>query len=627
MCGLAGFIDFKGDSDKDLLVNMTDALKHRGPDDFGYEHFQFNSTSIGLGFRRLAILDLSYAGHQPMKNPDTGDVIIFNGEIYNFKEIRKELSSEGFTFKSNGDTEVILAAYQRWGIACIERFIGMFAFVLYDNSQKKLYCVRDRAGVKPFFYYWHDNILLFASELKAFHSHPSFKKHIDNSALAFFFQHGYIASPNTIFQNTFQLDPGSYMELDLSGCTLRIEKYWEINKFFNRDELNISYDDVVGQTETLLISSFNYRMIADVPVGVFLSGGYDSTCVAALLQKTYPGKIKTYTIGFEEDNYNEAPHAKKVAQHIGSDHHEYYCSFRDAMNLIPKLPEIYDQPFGDSSGVPTTLISSIARKHVTVALSADGGDELFAGYPRHLKSLGYINKFNVLPGIAKKIISRVLPNNSGSLLVADRNEKLREVLRTQYESEMFDVINQTYTKSELRKLLNHSFNDILNPFNKSKELLSSVATLNKILAVDYATYLAGDILQKVDRASMSVSLEAREPFLDHRLVEFLSVVPSEYKLKGKFQKRILKDIVHKYVPPAIMDRPKMGFGIPLGDWCRKDLKGLFMDFMSDEVLKKNEYLNTKNIVELRDGYLEGKLQNFERIWFVFVFQMWLNKWM
>jgi asparagine synthase (glutamine-hydrolysing) len=297
------------------------------------------------------------------------------------------------------------------------------------------------------------------------------------------------------------------------------------------------------------------------------------------------------------------------------------------MSLVPKLADIYDQPFGDSSAVPTTLISSIARKHVTVALSADGGDELFAGYPRHLKSLGYINKFSGFPGFVKSILSGVRPSNHKSLAEADRYDKLRSVLKTKDETVMFDVINQTYSSGELKKLLNFKIRETRNPFIESRGLSARVDTLNKILAVDYTTYLVDDILQKVDRASMSVSLEAREPFLDHRLLEFLSVVPSKYKLEGKFQKKILKDIVHKYIPKTIMDRPKMGFGIPLNLWCRTELKELFMDFMSDDALKSNELLNFSAVKEVRDAYLKGQLQNFERIWFVFIYQMWNRRWM
>ncbi len=606
---------------------MTTAIRHRGPDDEGYHIFDSGSCRIGLGFRRLSILDLTACGHQPMFNEDNGDAIIFNGEIYNFNEIKNELSSLGHHFKSTGDTEVILKSYQQWGSSCVEKFIGMFAIVIYDKQKNKIICFRDRAGVKPFYYYWKKNLLLFSSELKAMHKHPEFEKEIDNNALAYFFKHGYISSPNTIFQNTHQLQPGSFLTIELSSKNISVTNYWNLNDYFNKSASDYSYDEVLEKTEDLLKSAFNYRMVSDVPVGVFLSGGYDSSCVAAILQKTNTQKIKTYTIGFSEEGYNEAPHARKVAEYIGTDHHEYYCSFSDAIEIVPRLADIYDQPFGDSSAVPTTLISGIARQHVTVALSADGGDELFAGYPRHYKSLNYINKFNRIPFFARSLLSKVLNGRSDSLVAADRYDKLKGVLSSRYESEMFDIINQTFSSSEVKKILKQSFTDTENPFDKVQGLKSSVTTLNKILATDYNTYLVDDILQKVDRASMSVSLEAREPFLDHRLLEFLATVPSEFKMEGRFQKRILKDIVHKYIPRELMDRPKMGFGIPLNRWCNNELKDLFMDYMSDAAISQNPYLNFQNVTKLRDGYLNNQLDNFERIWFVFIFQMWYKRWM
>ncbi len=627
MCGLTGFVDFKKNSDSEILIRMAESIKHRGPDDNGFEIVDEAACRVGLGFKRLAILDLSPAGHQPMKNPDTGDLIILNGEIYNFREIRNELETSGIKFRSTGDTEVVMRSYERWGIECVSRFIGMFAIVIYDKRNRKLVCIRDRAGVKPFYYYWKNDLFLFGSELKTFHQHPDFKKEINTDSLAYYFKHGYISSPNSIFKDAFQLEPGSWLELSFDGKKITRNRYWNINDYFNKFATSMSYEEVVHHTESLLVSAFNYRMVSDVPVGVFLSGGYDSSCVAAILQKNNATKIKTYTIGFAEEGYNEAPYAKKVAEYIGTDHQEYYCSFTDAMEIVPKLGKIYDQPFGDSSAVPTTLISKIAREHVTVALSADGGDELFGGYPRHIRSLKHINRYKRIPSFAKRIISRLLPMNDKSLVTADRMDKLKSVFNTSNESEMFDIINQTFSKSELSKLLNVSFAEAESPFYTSKKLSSKVQTLNKILATDYNTYLIDDILQKVDRASMSVSLEAREPFLDHRLIEFIATVPSEFKIDGSLQKKILKDIVHKYIPAELMQRPKMGFGIPLHAWCKNELKDLFMSFMSDDAISANPYLNLKNVSELRDGYLNNQLHNFERIWFVFVFQMWFREWM
>jgi len=627
MCGFAGFIDFNGSSSKEVLLAMTDPITHRGPDDSGHELITASDARVGLGFRRLSILDLSYAGHQPMINPENGDHIIFNGEVYNFREIRKELDMDEEKFHSTGDTEVILRAYQKWGRDCVRKFIGMFAIVIYSKQENKVVLFRDRAGVKPLFYYWSDGLFLFGSELKAFHGHHGFKKSVNQDALAYFFRHGYVSSPHTIFENTFQVEPGAWLEINLHDRKLTTERYWDAFSLYNRPVLNVSYEEALSKTEELMISAFNYRMISDVPVGIFLSGGYDSSAVAAILQKTNAGKIKTYTIGFQEEGYNEAPHARKVAEFLGTEHHEYYCSFSDAMDIIPRLPEIYDQPFGDSSAVPTTLISTIARKHVKVALSADGGDELFAGYTRHLKGIRYISRINGIPPGLRRLLALLIPSNHQSLLRPDRKGKLKEVFHADHESEMFDIINQTYTGSELKKLLKYPFKEIENPFRRGNSLPDSVEVLNKILAVDYGTYLTDDILQKVDRASMSVSLEAREPFLDHRLLEYLSVLPSSYKIHDGIQKRMLKDIVHRYIPKELMERPKMGFGIPLENWFREDLLDLFMDYMSDDAVKHSEFLNPSAVIPMRDNYLKGQFENFDRLWFIFVFQMWSRGWL
>jgi asparagine synthase (glutamine-hydrolysing) len=628
MCGIAGFIDFSDRSSKDDLIAMADSLIHRGPDDSGYELFRQGSTGIGFGFRRLSIIDLSSAGHQPMQNLQSGDWIVFNGEIYNFKEIRKELSSLGYSFISQSDTEVILRSYEAWGVKCIEKFIGMFSIALYDPKKNKVLFIRDRAGVKPLFYYWKDGLFLFASELKAFHKHPQFKKEIDPDALALFFQQGYIPAPYSIFKDTYKLDPASWLELDLSSRQIRKVKYWDIDDAFNKEKLELSYDEALVETEKLLVSAFNYRMIADVPVGVFLSGGYDSSCVTALLQRNSSKKIQTFTIGFEDSRYNESVHAKEVANYLGTDHHEQLCTFKEAMDIIPKLPEICDEPFGDPSIIPTTLVSKIARKNVTVALSADAGDELFAGYPRHLKSMNYINKFNLLPSGVAKSLSYLIPNTGGDLIsTSDRRDKLKLTLENPDVVKRFESINQTFTLREVDKLMKTKPSVLKTVFNDPTRLNSSTDVLSRILATEYKTYLVDDILQKVDRASMSVSLEAREPFVDHRIAELLAQLPSDYKLKGAEQKRLLKDIVHKHIPESIMVRPKMGFGIPLEDWMRKDLKEVLMQTLDPNVLAKGGFLKAHVVSDMTITFLDGRLEQFQRLWLIFVFQQWYQYWM
>ena len=625
MCGITGFIDFSKSSGRDSLKSMADALYHRGPDDSGEELFELPQANIGFGFRRLAIIDLSPLGHQPMQNSSNGNWIVFNGEIYNFNEIKTELIELGYSFKSNSDTEVILKSYQHWGNECVDQFIGMFAIVLYDNVKNKVICFRDRVGVKPFYYCTQDNLFLFGSELKSFHRHPKFEKEIDKNALASFFQHGYIPGPSSIFKNVYKLRPGHLMEIDLLTQAIQIKKYWSIDHSAI-SSLNIDYESAKEELEKLLISSFNYRLVADVPVGVFLSGGYDSSCVAAILQKSNSSTIKTYTIGFDEPGYNEAQYAKEVAKYIGTDHSEFYCTFSDAQSIIPHLADIYDEPFGDSSAIPTTLVSKIAREHVTVALSADGGDELFAGYPRHSKSLRQISKINAFPSILKKIGSSIINSKVDTLVSTDRKNKLKSALLNGVIEGQFEIINQTFTDEELNILFNSSVSKINSAFNE-KLIGDNVDNLVKILALEFKTYLPDDILQKVDRASMSVSLEGREPFLDHRLAEFVFKLPSEFKLNNGTQKRILKDIVHKYIPKEIMERPKMGFGVPVNVWCKSELLDLFMSHMSDEALAISGLLNVNAVKEIRNKYLEGSLENFERIWFIFIFQQWYSRWM
>ncbi len=627
MCGISGFVDFSGSSTREHLSAMSDSLIHRGPDDKGCEFFTISNATIGLGFRRLAILDLSPAGHQPMSLETNKTWIVFNGEIYNFKELRQELKSLGHHFTSHSDTEVILHAYQQWGKKCVDRFLGMFAFCIYDKEHQTLFLARDRAGVKPLFYYWKDGLFLFASELKAFHQHPQFTKSLDVDALSLYFQFGYIPAPYSIFQNCFKLLPGHTLEFNIIDSIIRVDTYWDAVDAYNAGKIDIGIEDAITETESLFTSAFNYRMIADVPVGVFLSGGYDSSCVAALLQKNSASKVKTFTIGFEEAAFNEADHARKVANYLGTDHYEYICTYREAMDIVPLLPESYDEPFGDSSAIPTTLVSQFARKHVTVALSADAGDELFAGYPRHRKNTDYLRKLSLIPSIASKLASSMLPNRSKSLVHANRLDKLREVLKVSDPVSRFKIINQVYTYRETCSLLKGVIKSLKTVFEEGDKLSSINDDLSCILLTEYKSYLVDDILQKVDRATMSASLEGREPFLDHRILEWVAKLPSSFKMNANEQKVLLKAIVHRHIPESIMKRPKMGFGIPVVSWMRNDLRPMFDDVLSDRSIRSIEVLDYSQVAAMRDAYLQGRLENFERLWFVFSFVLWYRRWM
>lgn len=627
MCGITGFVDFSGRSGPETLKRMADAIVHRGPDDEGLECFQDAAASVGLGFRRLAILDLSPAGHQPMQDPADGSWIAFNGEVYNFRVIRTELESAGHVFRSHSDTEVILHALRAWGLSAVDRFIGMFAIAWYRPAARKLVLIRDRAGVKPLFYHWNGQQFLFGSELKTFHRHPGFRKAIDPDALGLFFRFGYIPAPYCIFKETHKLPPGHWLELDLPSRTFSVHKYWNLPELLLHPAPALSDAEVEVETERLLVSAFRYRMIADVPVGVFLSGGYDSSCVAALLQSNSGSKIRTFTIGFEDERFNEAAHAKKVAQYLGTDHHEHFCTYREAMDIVPRLPDIYDEPFGDQSAVPTTLVSSIARQHVTVALSADGGDELFAGYPRHRKSMSYLQRLARIPASLRRSAAVLLPVASGrDLSRADRREKLREFLRAGDVAAQFRIINETYTATEAQELMGLPVKPLSTRFDAGAEYGRIDDPLQQVLTLEYQTYLVEDILQKVDRATMSVSLEGREPFLDHRIAEWVGRLPARFKMDDAGQKILLRNIVHRHIPREIMERPKMGFGVPLVDWLKTDLRPFLEETLREEAFVHG-LLDPVQVGRLKSAYLQGRLENFERLWYVLMFQSWYDRWM
>ncbi len=631
MCGISGFIDFNQKSSKDILVHMADALTHRGPDDSGYEFFEENNAQVGFGFRRLSIIDLSAHGHQPMFSEDKNLAIIFNGEIYNFREIRSELESEGYRFVSNSDTEVILQSYQKWGTACVKKFIGMFAIAIYDKINRKIILIRDRPGVKPLMYYWKNGLFLFSSELKSFHRHPDFKKELNFDALSLYLSHGYVSAPYTIFSHTHKLVPGHILILDLKTQNIITEKYWDVNDYYNKPRVKISYNEALEETEKILSSAFQYRMIADVPVGVFLSGGYDSSAVTALLQKNSTRKIKTFTIGFHEQKFNEAEYAKDVAKHLGTDHHEYYCTYKEALDIIPLLPEIYDEPFGDSSAVPTTLVSKIARESVKVALSADGGDEIFAGYPKYIKGIKYYSLLEKIPipltRMAGELMRIFKPKERTDYSLPDRYQKLMLVLQNREPLYAFNIATEVFSFSENRKLLNNPGNYLLTPFDENSLLNLNNDTLSRFQATEFKTYMVDDILQKVDRASMSVSLEGREPFLDQRIIEWVATLPSEFKLKNGVGKIILRDIVHKYVPEKMMNRPKMGFMIPVALWFKKELNELLRFYLNKEKIKEQGIFRPEETERILNSYLnQKKMGDFNRIWFLLMFQMWYERW-
>jgi len=630
MCGIAGFCDFSKKSDKQTLINMTDVLHHRGPDDSGYSFYENEFSHIGLGHRRLSILDLSAHGHQPMIHQHLE--IIFNGEVYNFAEIAKELESFGYIFESNSDTEVILKAFHHWGIKAVDKFIGMFAIVIYDKEVQKLIFIRDRAGVKPLNYYFKDGLFLFSSELKSFHEHPNFEKEINVDALALFFQYSYILEPHTIFRHTYKLPAGHYAELNIQNAEFKIHKYWDVIDSYNKPKLDISFEEAKAQTEKLLKSACEYRMVSDVPVGMFLSGGYDSSAVTAILQKDRTEKLKTFSIGFNEEKYNEAQYAKKVAEYLGTEHTEYYCTQKDAQELLPLMSQIWDEPFGDSSNIPTTLVSRLARKSVTVSLSADGGDEIFGGYDKYTLSLKYQKMFSKIPfrsaigSMMEAIEPKYLIGLNKTYNFGNRYEKLKILLKAKNEQEIMNGVGYYFNPSEVDKLLGTT-SKLSTSFDDVTRLMPHNDCIDKMMAIDYKTYQLDDILTKVDRATMSVSLEGREPLLDHRIIEFVATLPSSFKIKDGNKKYILKSIVHDYIPKELMDRPKMGFSIPLNEWFGDELKKYVLQYLDSAKVAKTGLLNVAEVERLKKEWLENSSFSANKIWLILTFMMWHERWM
>jgi asparagine synthase (glutamine-hydrolysing) len=636
MCGIAGFIDFNKKSTEETLVKMTDILEHRGPDDRGYKVWQKEHETIGFGHRRLSIIDLSPLGHQPMYSRNGRWVIVFNGEIYNFQEIREELLSLGYQFTSHSDTEVIMSAFDYWGKEAVHRFIGMFAFALYDMKNNKIHIYRDRAGVKPLYYYWKDNLLLFGSELKAFHQHPDFKKEIDLNALALYFTYLFVPAPYTIFKNTHKLKAGHFMTISLDTQKIEIEKYWDVYDYYAKPALKISKEDALAETKRLLKSSCEYRMVADVPVGIFLSGGYDSGITTTLLQQDRTEKLKTFTIGYENKSFNETIEAKQVADHLGTDHTEYICSANQAMDILKNLPFFYDEPLGDPSIIPTTLVSQLARKSVTVALSSDAGDEVFCGYSRYDYIAKQQNYLKYVPANLAKIAANGLsyfsPKNifllNKTYNINNRYEKLINLLNNKSPNDAYKLFLSYFSKKDVKNLIlkpvefQPTAMDIMPPDGHNGDVIQMM------LAFDYKFHMVDCIVAKVDRATMSTSLEGREPLLDHRIVEFAAQLPSCMKYNEGIKKVLLKEIVHQYIPKEKMVKRKMGFVGPVHTWFQdavaQDLLKIYLD---PQKIEKQGLLNPKAVADLINPYLQGKSIDFNKIWLLLVFQMWYEKWM
>lgn len=625
MCGICGFI-----SDDTIRLEqlnaMNDTIIHRGPDDHGAEIFDMGQGfSIGMAQRRLSILDLSPLGHQPMHSKDDSVVVVYNGEIYNFLELKEELTKYEFT--STCDTEVIIAAYLEWGIKCVEKFNGMFAIAIYDRRSNEVFLVRDRIGKKPLYYWYQGKNLVFASELKPIMAYPGFEKKIRTDVLGRFLYHQYINAPDSIFENVYKLEPGAILRYK-SG-EINTWKYWDIKEVYHRNKAlgAPSYGEAKEELKTILKDAVKKRMIADVPLGSFLSGGYDSSLITALAQEGNDAPVKTFSIGFDDKNFNEAFYAKEVASYLGTNHTELYIGEKEMFELVESIPQYYDEPFADSSQIPSMLVSKLAREQVTVVLTGDGGDEFFCGYniypligqAQKLDMLGELVYRSVnLPGIRKLELMDRLPTKVR--IIANNRDK---ETKTQFGSEHYFRLVSQMVAGETQPVC-YSVESAYKEKNWQE----------RRMLLDMDTYLPGDILCKVDRASMKYSLEGRCPILDTNVMEYSFRLPHEYKSKDGNKKRILKDIAYDYIPRELLERPKVGFAVPLDKWLRGPLKEQLLSVSDKDMLEKQGIFNPAVIKGLLDFYLvngdKGPAtgENYSKfVWSYFVFQKWYEYYM
>jgi asparagine synthase (glutamine-hydrolysing) len=639
MCGITGYWARRGEPAawlNDLAASVA-SLRRRGPDDNGV--WVRPGGRVALGHARLAILDLSPLGHQPMRSADGSLTMVFNGEIYNFAAVRAELESLGHRFRSSGDSEVILAAIQQWGVKAVDKFIGMFALAIWNEHERRLMLLRDRMGVKPLYYAWNGTTLWFGSELKALRAFEAWTPEIDRDALGEFLQFGYVSAPRSIYRNVFKLLPGHWLELGEVGEPVS-HQYWSAAS--SLETLEGSEEELERHLEYLLIDAFRYRMVSDVPVGVFLSGGIDSSVVAALLQRYGGGEVRTFTIGFDDPRFNEAGHARAVARHLGTRHTERIVTAADMRDVLTQWPDLFDEPFGDSSGVPTYLVSKLARESVKVALSADGGDELFSGYSHYGLVMGREKSLSRWPLAVRRALARSL--GDGSLMplgdrlplpsklrhatrrnVIDRLEKLRLMLPNLDRATIYDLSLTSWTPAEIAAVVGAGTRP------RDWTDTADASFVNQMSLDDIRHFLPDDILVKVDRTSMATGLEGREPLLDHRVVEFALRLPLAMRRGALGNKHLLRKILYKHVPREILERPKQGFGVPLSSWLRGELAPLVSEYLDPARIRDAGLLDPDAVARAVSNFREGGAANdrvdTQKLWYLLAFEMWREKWM
>lgn len=643
MCGIAGFLDPSAGLGEDTMAarvrSMAEVIRHRGPDGDGV--WCDPEAGIAFGHRRLSIIDLSDAGAQPMVSADGRYVITYNGEAYNFDVLAKELEKAGHRFRGRSDTEVIVEACAAWGVErTVEKLIGMFAFALWDRKERRLTLARDRLGIKPLYWGRFGGLFLFGSELKALRAHPGWRAEIDRDALAAYFRFAYVPEPRSIYAGVQKLPPGALLVL-ADGREPEITRYWDpraVAREGARDPSRLDDDEAADTLDTLLRDAVGRRMVADVPLGAFLSGGVDSSAVAALMQAGSDRPVRTFTIGFNEPGYDEAKHAKAVAAHLGTDHTELYVEPADALDLVSRLPDWFDEPFADSSQMPTYLVSEMTRRHVTVALSGDGGDEMFAGYnrytwgdrvwrrsgwmPQQIRN-GLAGLLTAPPPAAWDRMFQLAPARLRPPEAGDKLYKFADALAAAGPDDLYRRMVTQWSEPGLVEGAAEPGGEIWDD-TVSRDLPDFV---RRAQYFDSVTYLPGDILTKVDRTSMAVSLEARVPLLDHRVAEFAWRLPQSQTIRNGRGKWLLRRVLDRYVPRALIDRPKSGFAVPLASWLRGPLRDWAAGLLDEDRLERDGILNPAPVRAAWEEHLSGRRNRQHQIWTVLMFQAWKERWM
>jgi len=648
MCGIFGAVGGVHEPASQRWRAMAHALAHRGPDDYGLTAFA--DPAVILGHLRLSILDLSPLGQQPMCSADGRCWIVFNGEIYNFRELRRELEARGHAFRGNSDTEVMLAAYLEWGLDAVTRFRGMFAFALWDSATRVLHLCRDRFGVKPLYYVRDGDRILFASEIKGLHAAGCTGSRIDSVALAEFIQYGYVSAPRTLFAAVRTVRPGTMLSIP-AGLEPTEREYWSIHDLFDaqasadlrQELLALPEEPLLDRVENALRVAFDYRMVADVPVGLFLSGGIDSSLVAAVLARRSGVKLRTFTIGYGDSDFDESMYARRVAEHLDAQHTQLVVTSAEMLDLIDRSLDIADEPIGDSSLIPTLMVSQLARGHVKVALSADGADELFGGYARYSVCGRHVDRLaspaRGVHWLASEVLDR-LPENwlSGAYnMVKGRgarfaavNDKLRKFVRMSRAQDAFGAYQEAISEWPTPAREAFGVRSITSEAEARAafESVSSVDPRMSFMHFDACRYLPGDLLTKVDRASMAVSLEAREPFLDHEMARLATALPIAWKMRGARNKYVLRRLLDRHFPSGWFDRPKHGFSAPVGQWLRGPLREMLRAELCPEQVRRFGLLDPQAVTHVVNGFLAGdKTSSAAGLWFLLQLQRWAGRWL